>query len=132
MVNFYQAYIIPIFTGALIFGTLTWLIYLLFFLFPKWTGIGNFFLINRIKRKYRKGFQYDDETIKLCQTAIIRGWKLKEMVFLTKGSPHKDEIIYTYLMMIKIKKDWFDPKYNDQSKIKSNAGFLEDMVKKIK
>lgn len=129
--TFYSAYVVPVVTGIFLFGTLTWIGYLLCWWIPRYLGVGRFFLIRRIKEKYRKGFQYDDETIKLCQTAITRGWKLKEMVVLTKNSPHKDEIIYTYLMMMKIKKDWFDPKLYHE-KPESNIKFLEDIVKKVK
>ena len=134
MVTVFQAYVVPIFTGIIIIGGILWLLFLFFYWLPKYLGLGRTFLKMRLKWKYKNNFEYDDETISLCKTAITRGWTLKDIMKLTKKSPHKDEILYTFIMMLKIKNDWYNPEeyHNKQHKPQSNTKFLEDVVKKIK
>jgi hypothetical protein len=131
MVSIFSLYVVPIFTGIIIVGGILWVLFLFCYWLPKYLGLGRWILKRKILYKFRKGFEYDDDTINLCKTAIIRGWQFKDMMRLTKRSPHRKEILYTFLMMTKIKNEWYDPtQYHD--KLKSDSKFLEEFVKKVK
>lgn len=98
MPTVYEVYVVPVITGVFLFGILTWLGYFLFFWLPKYLGISKFFVTRRLEKKYKRGFKFDDNIIRLCEIAVERRWKYQDMKLLTKNNPRGDEILYTYFL----------------------------------
>jgi hypothetical protein len=127
MVSIYSVYIVPILTGVFIFAIVTWLIYLFFYWLPKYMGISKMWVHSRLKRKYKKGFNFDDNIIRLCEIAIARKWKYQDMKILTKNNPRADEILYTYFLTKKALKGGIQ---SDGDRLRKFEGKIaEDIVK---
>jgi ABC-type microcin C transport system permease subunit YejB len=120
--------VISILVGVILvffFGTVA---YYLFYRLPQAMGITAWFRMRKLKKKF-KGYGFEDGILRLCEIAVNRGWRYRDMLQLTKGSSKRDEILYTYILYRKIKGI---SSVNVEGDKKFNSEIADDIAKGVK
>jgi len=95
-----QNYVVPILVGIIIFGGISWLIFLLHLFLAK-IGFYKHFTYNKLRKKFRD-YEFEEKIISFCEKAVVRGWKYKDIKLFAKGRKNAKEILYTYIVISKL------------------------------
>lgn len=125
--GFYSDYLVPLLAGIFLFGVTAWIIFSIYW-GMKQIGLTVQLRYIYLKIKFRK-YVYDDNVISFCRQVILRGWTYKELVVIAKSTKRKEEIIYTYLLLKKMKGGIVELSREEKRKLQSKN--LEEFVESI-
>ena len=99
---------VTIFVGVIILSTITWSL-LMIHLGLRFMKIYDFFSHQRLKWKFKGKPKFEDEEIVYFVAIVIkRKWKYRDIKKITKNNPKQDEILYTYMIMSKLGKEYIN------------------------
>ena len=82
---------------------IAWIFWMAYWILGKF-GIWKWATYRRLKKKF-KDLEFRDDAIEWCNNVIEKNWRFKDIKKFVKYEPAGSELLYTYLALIKLKKN---------------------------